>query len=299
MSRKFLFLTLCFILLTSLGCTTKQPAKTEKPKETNAATLQDFQALRQNDASPEELANFITNNIAKVSPEDASKMVDELEKVQQEQLPRFEAMFVEGAWQSKLADQYQANNYQGITDPSVVKDAELKAFVDKIMKNGYKVETAEGTFFPIINYQFYQKFSDHVTADRKAYIEIMAVEAKQVPAKDAALVIGWDEVLQRAQNQEKFLTSHGDSVKAAEVKRLYQQYVVYTLYGLNNTPLFTYETNTIDPEAKKTYLAAVKNPGSSEYLKMLSIYLEVLAKNNYVLTDEVKQYRDKVSKELS
>ncbi|WP_077712759.1 hypothetical protein [Desulforamulus ferrireducens] len=297
MTKKLLFLTLCFLLAISLGCTAKEPDKTEKPQETSAAVMQELQDLKQKGASPEEIANFITDNIAKVPKEDGSQMVDTLEQVQREQLPQFEALFMEGAWQSKLANHYQANNYQGITDPSAIQDAELKTFLEKVTKNGYKVETAEGTFFPIIDYEFYEKFSPYVTADRKDYIEIMSVESQQVPAKDAALVISWDEVLKRAQNQEKFLTTHKDSVKAAEVKKLYQQYVVYTLYGLNNTPLFSYETNTIDPEAKKSYLAAVKNPRHSEYLKMLSGYLDLLAKNNYVLTDEVKQYRDKVSEQ--
>ena len=277
--------------MASLGCTaTKQdePAKTKEPKNT---IMQDFQSLSQQGASLEEIANFITNNISQVAKADASTMVTEFEEMQKEQLTQFEAMFSPDTMQSKLAEEYP-----NIAQQKAVKDPELKALLDKTNNSGYKVETAEGSFFPIIDYQFYEKFSAYVTTDSQDYIQIMAAESKQVPAKDAALVIGWDEILQRAQNQEKFLSTHKNSVKTKEVKELYQKYVSFTLYGANNTPLFSYETNTLNPKAKEIYLAAIKNPGNSEYLKMLSLYLEVLAKNNFVLTEEVKQYRDHISK---
>ncbi|SHK33149.1 hypothetical protein [Desulforamulus aeronauticus] len=285
-------MTLCFILVASLGCTAANQDEPEKNKESKATTImQDFQSLSQQEATLEEIANFINNNISQVAKEDASTMVNEFEEMQKEQLAQFEAMFSPDAMQTKLAEEYPA-----IAKQEAVKDPELKALLDKTNNSGYKVETAEGSFFPIIDYQFYEKFSAYVTTDSQDYIHIMAVESKQVPAKDAALVIGWDEILQRAQNQEKFLITHKNSVKANEIKNLYQKYVTFTLYGANNTPLFSYETNTLNPKAKEIYLAASKNPGNSEYLKMLSLYLEVLAKNNFVLTEEVKQYRDQISK---
>ncbi|TEB15874.1 hypothetical protein Psfp_01817 [Pelotomaculum sp. FP] len=96
--------------------------------------------------------------------------------------------------------------------------------------------------FPIIDYSFYKKFSAFVTPDLKDYIDIMAEESDQVPAKDAALVIGWDEVLRRALNQEEFINAYKDSMKVDEVRELYKKYLTFTLYGLNNTPLFSYES---------------------------------------------------------
>jgi len=48
-----------------------------------------------------------------------------------------------------------------------------------------------------------KKYSEYVTEDVKEYINIMAEESNNPPAKDAALVVGWDEVLKRALNQEK------------------------------------------------------------------------------------------------
>jgi len=52
-------------------------------------------------------------------------------------------------------------------------------------------------FFPVIDYEVYKKYSEYVTEDVKEYINIMAEESNNPPAKDAALVVGWDEVLKR------------------------------------------------------------------------------------------------------
>ncbi|MHB1043552.1 MAG: hypothetical protein ACYC0Q_12040 [Eubacteriales bacterium] len=132
----------------------------------------------------------------------------------------------------------------------------------------------------------------------KNYIDIMAEESNKVPAKDAALVIGWDEVLKRALNQENFINNHKDSVKANEIKQLYKKYVTFTLYGLNNTPLFRYDSKTLDPKAREVYLNAVNNAGNSEFLKTLGGFLDLVKNNNYKLTNEVEEYRGNVSKKL-
>ena len=36
----------------------------------------------------------------------------------------------------------------------------LKNLIDETMKSGYKVETAEGMFYPVINYSFYKSYSE-------------------------------------------------------------------------------------------------------------------------------------------
>ena len=80
------------------------------------------------------------------------------------------------------------------------------------------METAEGMFFPVIDYEFYRRYLAYLDSDFREYIEIMSLESSEPPAKDAALVIGWDEVIERALRQEKFLISFPESSKVPEVK---------------------------------------------------------------------------------
>ena len=292
MLKKLAFIILCIILMvvTAVGCTANKQTELNTSKEPEAnLVMNDFHALIQNDASVEEVATFVKNNIISVSKEDASKMVNDFEKIQKKNLPQFESMFNKDDIQNKIN-----NEYKSITEQSDIKDTELKELLTKTKNSGYKVETAEGSFFPIIDYGFYKIYSAYVTSDMRDYIDIMAVESDKVPAKDAALVIGWDEVLKRALSQEKFLSTHKDSIKVNEIKQLYDKYFTFTLYGTDNTPLFSYNSKTLDPKAQIIYLNAVENAGNSEFLKALGEYLDVIKNNNYKLTNEVEKYRESV-----
>ncbi len=287
MFKKLALVILFISLLTAAGCAWKAPTAPNTPEEPeNNVIMNDFQTLIQEDAGAEEVAAFINNNIAGVSRENATRMVDRFESIQKNTLPQFENMYNEDNMQSKINDEYQS-----VIAHSEIKDSGLKELLDKTYISGYKVETAEGMFFPIIDYGFYKNFSSYVTPDMKDYIDLMAEESDKVPAKDAALVIGWDEMIQRALNQERFINTHRDSIKADEVKQLYKKYVTFTLYGLNNTPLFSYDTNTMDSEAREVYLNAVADTGASEFLKTLSGFLDLVKNNNYLFTDEADQYR--------
>ena len=294
MLKKIALIIFCLSLVVTAGCAAKKQTEHNNPKEPESNTIMnEFQNVTQKDTSVEEVANFINNNISSVSKEDAAKMVDEFEKKQKNDLPQFEDMFNKDGIQNKINSEYKA-----ITAQSDIKDTQLKELLAKTKNSGYKVETAEGFFFPIINYGFYKNFSSYVTPDMKDYIDIMAEESNKVPAKDAALVIAWDEVLKRALNQEKFIDTHKDSMKVNEIKQLNKKYVTFALYGTNNSPLFSYDSKTLNPKAKEVYLNAVKNAGNSEFLKGLAGFLDVVKNNNYMLTDEVIKYRDNVSKKL-
>jgi len=119
----------------------------------------------------------------------------------------------------------------------------------------------------------------------------MSAESDQPPAKDAALVIGWDELLRRAAAQEKFITQYGNSVRLDAVHQLYNRYITFVFYGANNTPLFDYEGSSLNTRAKRDYQAAVASGENSRLFKAVGDYLAIIAKNNDKLTAEVDQFR--------
>lgn len=290
--RKLALIIICLgLVVAAVGCNGEnQTGPDQAGDQKTNEIMNEFHSITkkdtQKDTIVEELAAFIENNIKHVSREDASKMVNEFENLQKEYLPQLENMFFDEDIQTKIN-----NEYKSITEHSDIKDPALKELITKTNNSGYRVETAEGTYFPIIDYEFYKKYRDHVTADLQDYIDIMAVESTNVPAKDAALVIGWDEIVKRALNQERFINTHSNSVKIGEIKQLYQKYVTFIIYGCNNTPLFSYDTKTFNPQAKDAYLNAVANNGNSELIKDLEEYLNVVIKNDNRLTNQVEEYR--------
>ena len=263
------------------------PAVQENKQDT---IMPEFVALLGENSKPDKLIEFINKNISSVSAKDAATMLVELEKAQESYLPMLEDKYYKGETiQNSLNNVYKPGFELDKIDD--IQDAELKNLLAETRDMGYKVETAEGMYFPIMNYEYLKKYSPYASADIKDYIDIMAVETNKVPAKDAALTIGWDEVIERALAQESFIKKYGSSAKVESMKELQKRYLTFMLYGLNNTPLFSYDTKMMDSEAKTAYKKAVKDNGDSELMQMLGKYMEILEKSNYKFTDEVDKFR--------
>ncbi|WP_347488019.1 hypothetical protein [Desulfoscipio sp. XC116] len=266
--------------------------------EEQKAVISDFNALVKDNGDIQAIIKYVDSNIAKLSPENASQMVVGLEKAQVNYLPQItdELYSDNNTIAQKFMDEYKPG--VDINDAGAIKDKELKELVTRTKNAGYKVDTAEGMFYPIIDYQCYQDYSSRVTPDIKAYIDIMAAESDNPPAKDAALVIGWDTVLTRALNQEKFINTYLDSVKLADVQMLYERYVQFALLGANNTPLFSYEDKMLSPEARLSYAKVLAESEPSQLTAIIQEMLDTAEQNNDRLTAGVENYRKKCFEEL-
>ncbi len=292
---------LASVVIFSAGCSTGnktnnsgepvevvQPA--ENPQAIEEQVMSDFNNLMTNNQKIGEVIQFMDDNISKVSPENVSVMILALEDLQMNDLPTFEQKFTSGEeLQVKLRELLKGN----VDEIKIenIDDAEIKSLLEETKNNGYKIETAEGYYFPIIDYQFYKTFTPKATEEIQDYFDIMAVESNQVPAKDGALMVSWDEIVERALAQEAFLKQYPNSERLDEITELYKRYEMFTFFGLNNTPLFSYDTKKIDTEAKSVYMDTVSRGIESNYTEMLKNFLEFLAKNNDTLNNEVDAFR--------
>lgn len=260
--------------------------------------MDNLNALLQNKAVlVAEIRKYLDENITKVSQSGASNMVIGFEKAQKEMLPKLQDKFGDSeAVQKALTKNYQT----GLTNQAghSIENQEAKALLLEAQSCGFKIETAEGMYFPVIDYSAYQKYRNSVTSDIAAFIDIMAVESDKTPIKDAALMISWSEILKRAMTQEQFIKDYGNSVKVEDMKELLKRYLAFALYGANNTPLFSYDTKQMIPEAKQAYLKITFDPDKGGFSEVMNEYLKVLKKNDYKLTSEVQEYRNKVSEQF-
>ncbi|MDD3706131.1 MAG: hypothetical protein PHC45_08740 [Clostridiaceae bacterium] len=263
------------------------PPAVEESKQDKV--MDEFMTFAEGNPEPDTIIEFMDKNIAEVSKENASKMLDKLEKALKNNLQGLEEKYYSTAIQEAMFNAYKLEFDLSKLDS--IQDSEVKDLLEKTKGMGYKVETAEGMFFPIIDYEFLKKFSSYAGDDVKDFIDIMAVESNKVPAKDAALVIGWDEVIERALAQEGFIRKHGSSAKVDDITELQKKYITFMLYGLNNTPLFSYDTKKINPEAKEVYIKAVADNADSELMRLLGRYMEILEKSNYKLSEEADKFR--------
>lgn len=296
----------------SAGCTVVN--KTEEPEKANIeesgkyddgaevdevkqeSIMKEYENIINKENAISEYIFFLNENIKYLSPDNASKFIIKAEEMQKENLTKLEEKYYESDIQVKLNETFKPEYDLANIKVNNVKDEKVRKLLEETINLGYKVETAEGTFFPIIDYSFYKKNAAYATSDIRAYIDIMAEESDKVPAKDAALVISWDELFQRSFNLEEFMSKHKDSAKFEEVSVLYNKYLNFAIYGLNNTPLFNYEDNKINADAKAAYEKAIGK--ESRLSQVLKEYYQLIEKNGFELNDSIRSYRDDLVKNM-
>ena len=262
--------------------------KLEKEKKVMAG----FKTLMaKEDLTVAEMINYLDQYINTVSKKNASTLLLGLERVQQANLSKWQQRYEDSVLQEKIVRVYQ--NQWSREELKDIADEDLKGVLLETINNGFKVETAEGFFFPVIDYTFYQKYHSAITPDLAAYLELMAVESEKTPVKDAALMIGWDEILNRADRQEQFIREYSFSTQIGPARQLSKRYVNFALFGCNNTPLFSYDTKRMRPEAKQAYEEHVWNEEKGNFSALIKEYLSVLEENDYCLTVEVDAFRKK------
>ena len=251
--------------------------------------MSEFDSLMERNPNLGMIIEFINQNISESTKEEASDMLGSLETAQKDYLGALEDKYSEGSIQDKIDKIYKPgtdlNNLEG------VNDEELKKLLKETKGLGYKVETAEGMYYPILDYDSYKKYKENVADDFADYIDIMSTESDEASVKDAELTIGWDKILNRALAQEKFIEKYPDSKRSNEVKSLYKNYTSFIFLGTNNSPLFDYDTHTMDNNAKSAYKSAADKKSNSKLLGKLKDFLKIAEKNNYKLTNEVDDFR--------
>jgi hypothetical protein len=278
------------------GCTSSQGPVAppdpivQEPQNDEAAIMDNYKRLMESATEPKAIFKFIDENAKVLSEENVALIINGIEKLQKEYLSKLDEKYnASPEIQTELAKIYLAK--KDINDPKNMETEALKNLIDETMKSGYKVETAEGMFYPVINYSFYKGYSRYLPEDLNSYIEIMSVESDRVPAKDAAIVIGWDELVERALKQEAFIKKYADSSKLPEVSELFKKYRTFTFLGLNNTPLFSYEGNVMVEDAKSAYESVDFTTDDSQLKKDLKDFMILLVDSNYKLTPEIDKFR--------
>lgn len=243
--------------------------------------------------SPADMLVYIRENSEKLSAEQAVNLVLKLEQLQMDGLSEMTDRYFD-ADQSELLTGKVYDFKTGEVHIDSIKNESLRKVLADALRNGYKTETAEASFFPVIDYSVYENFRSMLPEDLNSYFSLMAIESGNKPANDGGLVIGWDEVLKRAIAQEQFILKYSQSKKLNEVKELYGKYINFIFDGssLPNAEHFTYDTKTLEPRLRESLERAAAKDGDSPLEKAISEYLEVLKKNNYKLTAEVKQFRE-------
>ncbi|WP_145152903.1 hypothetical protein [Paenibacillus xylanexedens] len=235
--------------------------------------------------------NYLESHINQVTTHHATLMVLQLENARNKALTAMTDRLLVPNVQDKMIKAYKWND--SFTQlMSYTNDASLRALLQQARDSGYRLVMLEGSLYPIMNYMAFQKYISYVKPDIKQYINIMAVETSNLAADDGALVIGYQEILNRAMNQERFLNKYPKSNRVKQVNNLMNNYTLYTFYGLNNTPLFDYETNKMTTNAQKGYKAVLQRNSSedSAFLTKLQKFMDIVTDAKFEKTTAVEKW---------
>lgn len=236
---------------------------------------------------------YLTNRITQVTSHHLTLMVLQLENARLKSLTALTDRMLVPNVQDKMMKIYQWNDtFTGLMKRT--QDTSLQSLLKEARDSGYKLVMIEGSLYPIMNYSAFQKYNTNLKPDISSYMNIMAAETKKIPAEDGGLLIGYQEILLRARNQELFLELYPTSNRVKQVQNLLDSYTMYTFYGLNNTPLFDYETNKMVPNAQKGYTAVIQRLATTDspFLDKLAAFMDVVREAKYEKTTAVEAWLD-------
>lgn len=273
--------------------------------DNDAALLEAFKEQAQSDLSAAELNKALDDKLAQSSPEMGDALLREMLAYYDRSLPdmqkKLEAQNVQQALQ-KLEWPPSADQI------GQIKDEQARALVQEAIDGGYKLETTEGMYFPVVDYGKLKRTDARVTAAMKDYVALLAVESDQKSASDGGLVIERSEVAARAAQAEAYVAAHPDAPERKQAEDLFAtRYIPFLLMGLDNTPVFDFDTFKIDTQVKTALeKAAADHPGTvtaklaQEFLAILdktggAVYKKG-ANGEQVAIPEVKAFYDGLEK---
>lgn len=249
-------------------------------------------------SSLEQARSYLLEHIEEAGIEHATSMTLQLEDVQLEQLEAFSEKLYPQKLQEAIDAAMSAKEYNraDLTYTyllSVIDDPDLRPVIVESEAKGYKIETSEGMYYPVMDYEGFKPFTPYIHKDIAEYIEIMATESNSPSMFDAAIVISWDELIARTLEKEAFLKEYPNSSRASNIRN--NLYIGRWLYGSSNTPAYGYDGATnIDPELRNAYEKAVaQGTGESAILEMLSELLELLDQSNNEFTPAIEKFIEK------
>ncbi|GGF68529.1 hypothetical protein GCM10010912_11960 [Paenibacillus albidus] len=239
--------------------------------------------------------NYLINHINQVSVWNATVMTLQLENAQLADI---------GDYSEKIYPEHiqmaveKASVKGGLTYTNLLNnlpDAKVRALLIEGRDKGYKMESSEGLYYPVMHYEAFKRFKSFVSQEVAAYIDIMAAESNHPTAFDAGIVIPWEELIKRTLAMESFIRQYPNSNRGAVIREEFKYARHQVFYGLDNTPAYGYESDdtpsTLDPELRQAYEAAIVNGvGNSEVLAQIKKLLTLLESTDYTYTAEIDRY---------
>jgi hypothetical protein len=163
-------------------------------------------------------------------------------------------------------------------------------------ENGFRLATAEGTVFPIVDWaKLADFFENKVTPPMKNYLMETLAERRETGFEDGGITIGLDKLAERAIFWEKFNDQNPYFVLSAETAENERWLTLVLLNGSDNTPAYDFETKAARDEFKNNWNQIIqKYPGSALATNVKAL-MDVYAASGWKRTAKVEEFLSKYS----
>jgi hypothetical protein len=262
----------------SSSTSTPTESSTPGPSETPKVTLlEQFKDMTLANGPADELYTSFKQMITKSEAAEADELIRTLESYYSTNLSETEKKFEPENVQKELS----AAKWPFTEDQIAgIKDDTVRSLVEQTIAGGYKLEITEGYAFPVVDYGKLLSFGDLVTTPMKAYLDLMAMESDAKTTSDGGIVISLEELSRRTLAAESYVVTFPDTAERKKAENRYIQYLNLYLLGLNNSPIFDFETFILLPEVKSQFEQMVTSHSGTVIGQLTKQMLDILSKSN-------------------
>ncbi|TYQ17789.1 UNVERIFIED_CONTAM: hypothetical protein Cloal_0161 [Acetivibrio alkalicellulosi] len=264
----------------------------EISSEQTEALYDDFIMLAINGKKPFELIAFMDREISKISRENVDNIILAFEEV----LKMYESYYQNEFFTSGLSVQISNDFNDSANAIETIKDDKLKSLAKEVINGGYKLVSREGSVYPIVDYSFLKKYNSFMSDKVATYINIKANESDNPVALDAALVISREELEKRLLELEDFIANNSDFVRIDQLESIYYNYMAIYLFGVDNTPVYNYQTGIYKDDVIKSFNDMIKNHSGTKTADITNEYLNIIKENNYTINQKTSDFRTNLYK---
>lgn len=266
--------------------------------KTSEDIINEFSEIVASDEETKSLIKFIDKNIEKVTSIEGDQMVieliDKLEKSKEELMNKLNELDDGDLLNLTIGSMEEFFPEGKIKD---IENKDLREFVEEIIGNKYKLEAAEGMYYPIVDYEKIKEYDAYMSEEIKDYVHLKSIDSNTKITADAALVIPYNELANIIIETEKYIEKYAGGVYHEEVERMYKSKLDIYLSGLPNSPIYDeIGSKEINKDVLESYIET-GNTGDTVTSFVVGKYINIIRDNKNIIDEDVLEEADALVEE--
>lgn len=159
---------------------------------------------------------------------------------------------------------------------------EYQDSVELVKERGFDITMEEGGLYITENPEYILKmFSKYLSPQWNEFLSYRKNELINGYNEDAALMITWDILKNRIIFWETFLSKDPNFYEKDVIQYKLSDYFYSYLVGMNNTPIFEFESDNLRSDVKESYENFLTSNKNSKYYGYIADYYELLEKDKF------------------